>query len=316
MHELRGAYPQPDGVAPRAVAAAMRRVPNGALVVLDGLGLAAAPVALRAERRRIRAVALVHHPAALETGWPGATARSLARAERAALRHTRHAIVTSAHTGRLLVADYGVTRTRVAVVLPGVDLPDQPRRYAGRAPPQLICVGAVVPRKGHLTLVEALAHVADRPWRLTCYGSLDRDPDLVVALRRRIAEYGLAERTTLAGAVDDATLQAAFADAEVLVHPAYYEGYGMVLAEAIAHGLPIVATGGGAVPETVPAGAGILVAPGDPMALAQALAGVLDNPIARAALARRALAARDRLPRWPDAVRAFAAALERVRHER
>ena len=130
-----------------------------------------------------------------------------------------------------------------------------------------------MPRKGHLTLVEALAHVADRPWRLTCYGSLDRDPDLVVALRRRIAEYGLAERTTLAGAVDDATLQAAFADAEVLVHPAYYEGYGMVLAEAIAHGLPIVATGGGAVPETVPAGAGILVAAGRPDGLGPSFGG-------------------------------------------
>ena len=318
VHELKGAFPLADLPARRAVASALRRAPDGAVVVLDGLCLAAA-VALRGERRRIAAVALVHHPAALETGWPAPAMRRLARAERAALRSVRRVIATSAHTARGLVADYGMARDRVAVVEPGVDrpTPGKSARTEARDPtPRLVCVGAVTRRKGHATLVDALTRIADRPWHLVCYGSLDRHPELVEQLRRQLVQAGLVDRVTLAGVVDDATLAAGYAAADLMVHAAHYEGYGMVLTEAVAHGLPVVATAAGATAETLPAGAGLLVPPGDPAALAVALAAVLDDPAKRAALAAAAARARDRLPRWPAAVRLFAAELARARRDR
>src|SRR5690606_34035865 len=98
--------------------------------------------------------------------------------------------------------------------------------------------------------------------------------------------------------------------ADVFVLPSFFEGYGMALAEALAYGLPIVSTTGGAIPETVPAAEGVLVPPGDDRALARALARLIDDPRERARLAAGAAAARAALPTWQDACAKFAAALD------
>ena len=173
----------------------------------------------------------------------------------------------------------------------------------------LLCVAAVVPRKGHAVLVDALSGLADRDWRLTCVGSLARSPQTVAALQTRIAALGLAHRITICDAVDRATLDACYARADVFVLPTFHEGYGMALAEALARGLPIVSTRAGAVPETVPADAGLLVPPGDPAALRDALARVLDDAALRARLADGARRARTRLPDWDAACARLAAVL-------
>jgi glycosyltransferase involved in cell wall biosynthesis len=86
----------------------------------------------------------------------------------------------------------------------------------------------------------------------------------------------------------------------------------MVLADALARGLPIVSTTAGAIPDTVPSSAGLLVPPGDAEALAGALARAIAEPELRARLAEGARQARAHLPGWADAVRAFAAELDRV----
>ena len=265
VHELAGAFPVADGRARLAVATALRRVPRHAVAVVDGLCLAAAAM-LSTARWPARTVALVHHPTAFETGWSVATAHLLARRERVSLHRAHRVVVTSPHTARTLATSYGVTRRRIAIARPGVDRPVATASPVRAAAPQLICVGAVVPRKGHLLLVDALSRLRDRNWRLTCYGALDRDPGLVERLRNRIEAAGLGRRVRLAGVVDDAGLAAAYGTADLLVHAADYEGYGMVLAEALAHGLPVVATSAGAVAETAPAAAALLVRRRDPVA--------------------------------------------------
>jgi len=93
-----------------------------------------------------------------------------------------------------------------------------------------------------------------------------------------------------------------------------FEGYGMVFAEALARGLPILATAAGAVPHTIPPGVGLLVPPEDPPALTQALARLIDDPSLRASLSARARAAGLRLPTWEEAARDFAAALAGADH--
>jgi glycosyltransferase involved in cell wall biosynthesis len=121
---------------------------------------------------------------------------------------------------------------------------------------------------------------------------------------------GLAGRVVWHGEVEQAQLQALYAQADLFVLPSFHEGYGMALAEALARGLPIVSCAAGAIVDTVPAQAGVLVPPGDVAALRAALQSLLDDPQRRAALAAGAQAHALRLPDWPQAVRRFAGVLE------
>lgn len=284
---------------------------DGSWVVADGLAFGVMPDVAAQHATRLRWVALVHHPLALETGLSPLQARSLFDSERRALASARGVIVTSRFTARDLVR-YGVTPERVHVVMPGTDpAPLAAGSHVGSAGRALswLCVASLIPRKGHTMLIEALGGLRDREWTLHCVGSTTRDADTTNAVRAAIAAHGLGERVRLHGEVDPTTLKAMYDLADAVVLPSFFEGYGMVLAEALARGLPVVSTTAGAIPETVPRDAGVLVPPGDAPALRAALAALIDEPVRRAQLAAGARAARLALPTWPQAVACFARAL-------
>jgi len=221
-------------------------------------------------------------------------------------------IVTSPSTARRLSADYAVAAERITVALPG----SEPRAKArnGRAGPlALIAVGAVVRRKGYDVLIDALARLRDLPWRMTIAGDRTRSPATVATLEAAVRRHALADRIDLAGAVDDARLAALYADADLFVLPSRFEGYGMAFAEAIAHGLPVIGTTAGAIPDTVPEGAGILVPPDDAAALARALRRLITDGGERGRLAAAARDAAARLPTWRQSAQEFARAIEAVR---
>jgi glycosyltransferase involved in cell wall biosynthesis len=227
-------------------------------------------------------------------------------------------ITTSQWTARTLASD-GVPVGHLRVVEPGVDRrktrgSSDSRSAAAAAATRdtlrLLCVGTLTPRKGHAVLFEALNELRDRNWHLTCAGSLLRDAPTVAALQHQIDRLSLRKRISLLGNLDREALERQYARADVFVLPSYLEGYGMALAEAIAFGLPVVSTTAGAIPETVPANASVLVAPGDSRALARALAGLLDDPARRSTLAANARAARGSMPTWATASAKFAAALD------
>jgi glycosyltransferase involved in cell wall biosynthesis len=205
------------------------------------------------------------------------------------------------------------------VVLPGTARsqradPRPPTTPAASAPFRLLCIGSVTPRKGHLDLVEALAACLARnprlPWRLVCIGSLERDAACAAALRARISALGLSDRVCLAGERDEADVDRSYAEADAFVLASHHEGYGMVLAEALAHGLPIVSTTAGAIPQTVPAGAGILVPPGDVGALSLALERVMAGDAVRDEMAASARRAAADLPDWDTAAGRFLGVLQ------
>ena len=175
--------------------------------------------------------------------------------------------------------------------------------------PRLLSVGTLVPRKGHDLLIAALAILQNLPWRLTILGDSERDPSTTAALRRAIAKAGLGERIALVGAVSPSELQQHYIAADLFVLASRHEGYGMAYAEAIAHGLPVIGTTAGAIPEAVPEGAGVLVPPEDVPALAAALRRLLSDSAARYGLAQVARQAAPRLPRWRDSAALFATAL-------
>jgi glycosyltransferase involved in cell wall biosynthesis len=309
--DLGSDFPRPSAAARAIAHARLAGVPQGQCVVIDGLALGVLPEAAQALRDSHRLVALVHHPLALETGLSPSEAADLRESERAALAATRCVIVTSAATARLLAADYAVSAERMTVALPGVDRVARPPRNSD-GPVALLSVGALVPRKGYDVLLDALAEVVDLPWRLTIAGDPTRNPATAAKLREIIAAKNLAERVTLAGAVSPTRLAELYAQADLFVLPSRFEGYGMAFTEAIAHGVPVIGTRAGAIPETVPAQAGILVPPDDRAALAAALRRVIGDGAERQCLAAGAQAAAADLPTWAQSAQAFSRALEAV----
>lgn len=310
LQPLDDSFPTPTPAALTEAHDVLAGLPQGALAIIDGLALGAMPEVAAAYRDRLRLVGLVHHPLALETGLDEPQRQRLYVSEHEALRHVRHVIVTSPSTARAL-ADYGVTPERCAVVLPGVD-PVPLATGSNDGEWVWLCAASLTPRKGHAVLFRALARLQDRMWRLRCAGSNTHDPAFAADLRTLADQLGLSGRIEWLGELETAALDAAYQQADGFVLPSFHEGYGMVLAEALARGLPIISTTAGAIPDTVPPDAGLLVPPGDETALAKALLRCMDEPALRERLAAGARAARQTLPDWPTVSACFARVLEAV----
>jgi glycosyltransferase involved in cell wall biosynthesis len=309
--DLGDGFPYPEIATRQGALERLREAPAGRPLVIDGLALGVLPEAAKALTQTHPVIALVHHPLALESGISPDTAAAFAASERAALAFVRHVVTTSPSTRRALIADYAVKPERVTVALPGIDavaVAPRPRRGAV----SLLAVGAVVPRKGYDVLIDALATLADLDWRLVIAGDRTRDRATADAVAARIAAQGLGARVSMPGAVGDEELALLHTQADVFVLASRHEGYGMAYAAAINHGLPVVGTRAGAIPETVPAGAGILVEPDDAPALAAALRIMIANPKARETYAAAARAAAAQLPRWDTTARIFLTVLESV----
>ncbi|KQP37237.1 glycosyltransferase family 4 protein [Pseudorhodoferax sp. Leaf274] len=310
---LAEGFPRPGAAALAQAEALVDALPDGMLVVADGLAFGALPELAERHAARLRWVALVHHPLALESGLSPRAQDVLQASERRALACARQVVVTSPETARAL-APYAVPAARIAVVEPGTEpvppaqgSPDGSGESGGLS---LLCVATVTPRKAHALLLQALAGLRDRPWHLHCVGSLARDAATAAAAQALVPALGLAGRVTWHGELASAPLQALYLQADLFVLPSLYEGYGMAFAEALAHGLPVLGCAAGAVPDTVPATAGVLVPPGDGDALQAALQDLLDDAPLRRALAAGARAAGLQLPRWEQSAARFAAVLE------
>ncbi|BDA86453.1 glycosyl hydrolase [Aureimonas sp. SA4125] len=306
--ELPGSFPDPGPSDIEETARLLAEIGDGAAVLVDGLAFSAAPEVFAAQADRLAFVALIHHPLALETGLTRQRQDALRAAETRALELARAVVVTSAMTGRELTDSFGVEPGRITVAVPGTDR--QARAPAQGAPPTILSVGTLVPRKGHDVLITALSRVADLDWRCRIVGDATRDLDHASALAQLIGGFGLGDRITLAGGVDDTG--AAFARADLFALATHYEGYGMVFAEALAHGLPIVGTRAGAVAEVVPADAGILVEPNDVPAFGGALRTLLADPALRRRYADGAFDAGQRLATWENSARHIDDTLRRL----
>ena len=307
-HLLGDGFPDPSPTETAAADSLLANLPAGAAVVLDGLCLGVLPEAAARQQDRLRLIGLVHHPLAEETGLDERHRRALFASERDALAACRRVIVTSPFTAVALRA-YGVTPERIGIVPPGT-APAALAKGSGSPSLHLISAASLTPRKGHDVLLQALARLKDRDWRLTLAGSDALDIAWAAKIHAMITDCGLAERINLAGVLSGPALERFYDGGDVFVLASRYEGYGMVLAEALARGLPIVSTTGGAIPHTVPADAGLLAPPDDIAAFAAALARIMDEPQTRAALAAGARRARDGLPDWTEAAARFAAEVE------
>jgi glycosyltransferase involved in cell wall biosynthesis len=310
--EWPSTFPFPNEDDRLTVAASLAALPDNALLMIDGLALGTLPGLARLERDRLRLVAMVHHPLALETGLSPMMSATFAAEELDALSSVRAVIVTSETTAAIVEGAFGVPAGRITVAHPGVDKPAARSGERRPGPARIFAMGSISPRKAHHVLVEALARIEDLDWTCVIAGSLEREPEVAEALIGQIAMLGLGDRVELVGEVDQDQAARFYADADIFALASVYEGYGMVFAEAQAHGLPIVATTGGAIPEAVPESAGLLVPPDDAKAFAEALASLVTDPARRAALARGSADAGAALPGWNHTAAVIAKALEAV----
>ena len=308
-HAVAGRWPRPDAASHAALAGVVEQIPDDAVVLLDGLIASTAPEVLVPQASRLRLIVLVHMP--LGHG-PSDDARTR---ERAVLSAAAAVVTTSAWTRRALLELYALAPERVHVAEPAVDAADLASGSASGG--ALLCVAAVTAAKGHDVLLDALATTTDLAWQCVCVGSLERDPAFVDLLRHRSLDDGLDDRVRFPGTRTGADLDRSYAAADVLVLASRAETYGMVVTEALARGLPVVATAVGGVTEALGHAAdgarpGLLVPPGDPAALGAALRAWLSDADLRGRLRRAARERRESLVRWPTTASVLAGVLAGV----
>ena len=309
---LDGRFPDADDTASQALNKALDALADGERVIIDGLAMGALPEVVARHADRLDVTSLLHHPLGDEQGLSSEEQQHLHRCELTGLASVARVIVTSRFTARRLselANDYSLPVTApITVVEPGVaQAPMSPAPNEGE-PIRLLCVATLTPRKGQDVLVKALAQVESSQWQCDCYGGA-RDAEFSAKVQQLIDEHQLAERVTLHGECDSPTLEAAYQNAHALVLPSWYEGYGMVVTEALSHGLPVITTTGGALRDTLPEGAGISVAPGDVEALSAAITNFCTNEALRTELRAGVAVARGELNDWQAAGVEFAKAL-------
>lgn len=308
---LPGQFPRPDKVARNAMDERLASFPDGTCVVLDGLAMGGLPEILEKYSQRLNLLALVHHPLADETGISEAERQWFFDTEKRALRLVKGVITTSQHTASRL-ADYDVPQEATRVAEPGVSRTRTPHlrnRPSESDSLHILCVAHLSPRKAQHQLVEALENLRALPWQCTLAGSDSRDPEYSKKVRRVIAEAGLEDRIQLVGEVEETGLADLYWQADFFVLPSLYEGYGMVIDEALAGGLPVISSDGGALAKTSARPGVVQYCAGDVRALEARIRNWLEHPDQLDH--SRKLAAREsrRIRSWADTAKDVSEAL-------
>lgn len=308
---LADSFPFPGKAEMADALTRLQALPEDCPVIIDGLAFGALDTeGVAAIRAPI--VALVHHPLAQESGLPEAQQSHLFETEKNNLRYAAQVIVPSPHTGAILTERYGVPSERIHIARPGIAQPlgdnigPSPQK---QTPPLILSVGILHPRKGHDVLIDALARIGDLDWSASIVGN-PWETGHAEALQQQIDRLGLGKRIHLAGRVSAEELARLYGQASLFALATRYEGYGIVFNEALVNGLPIVSCRTGAVPDTVPPEAGLLVARDDAAAFAGALRVLLSEPLRREAMAEAAAAFGSKLASWGETARIAGVALD------
>ncbi|HTI02781.1 MAG TPA: glycosyltransferase family 4 protein [Acidisoma sp.] len=300
LKSVLGRHPEPDEAALQNAAAIAAALPAGR-VLIDGFCLYAFA---EQATHLTSAIGMLHHPMSQEPQLPEAERARFLAAERALLPCLAHLLVPSEAVRRQLVDAVGLDAAQITVLAPGI--PETPRSAGSGGPGRhLLSVASLIPRKGHDTVLRALQSLPDLDWRFTICGDASIDPEHAAVLRRLAEGPGLAGRVTFVGPRTPEQMEALWQSADVFISASIFEGYGMAVAEAVRHGLPLALAREAAAPEVIPAAASAIVEPGDHVQLAKALRRIIYDADVHAALADASWQAGRALPRWEDQAQAF-----------
>ena len=304
--ELAGHHPQPDATAIAAAAAAWHALSAGSVPIIDGLGLPSFIDLADAFAER-HAVGLIHHPVSLEPHWGEADRAQLHATEQHLMAACARIIVTSTPTAEALTQHFDIDPHRIRVVVPGT-APAPRSPGSGGTGCNILALGSLIPRKGHDTLLRAMARLFDLDWHLTIAGDA-ADPVHAAHLHALAEDLGIAQRVRFAGVLLGPALAAEWQRTDIFALATQYEGYGMAIAEALRRGIPVAITDGGAAGQLVTAQTGALCQVGDVVTLSKSLRRMIFDTSLRAEMAEAAWTFGQGLPDWPQQVAAFAAAL-------
>lgn len=304
-------FPCPDPETLRHAEQILGNLPDSATVIIDGLAFGVLDQFAAAEARRLRIIALCHHPLAFESGLDAGKREIFMQSERLALQYAAAVLVTSPYTATLLVEQFSVPAESITVAVPGTE---RTGFAAGDGNPvRLLTVGSLTERKGHDVLIEALAQLRELPWIARFVGSDEFDPRWAELLRTQVKQQRLNTRIEFVGKVANPGPE--YQQADVFVLPSRFEGYGMVFTEALAAGLPVIAARAGAVPDVVPKAAGRLVPPDDSLALSRALHDIITDHHLRRSLRSGARETAGTLPTWVDSALVVAQRIKEVQQQ-
>jgi glycosyltransferase involved in cell wall biosynthesis len=280
----------------------LRNLPSDTVILTDHIFLA--DLADVFAMTQIPVVAIFHHSLVEEQGGQGHADPTLRQRERQAVTRASRILVTSTETARYLHQHYGVAESSIRIAVPG-NRPairgtagkDRPRGASGER--NLLSVGAVIARKRYDYCLDVAAYLPKNGWRWKIVGDPARDPALLHALKEKAEALGLADRVTFCGDLSDEALETLWQETDLYIAASRYEGYGMAIAEAFRHGVPVVTTASGAV--STWASGGMTEAPADDAAaMALDIATLLEHPARLQDQAARAWAFGRTLPTWEE----------------
>ena len=306
---LPGNYPFPTASEKKLALKFLDKVPASSIAVVDGLAGGAHPEFLKQLSEIMPVIALVHHPLCLESGLNSDSRKNLKNLEAKGLEFVSGIVTTSPKTSKSVQNLFAVDSGKISCVIPGVER-GSIASPAKNETIRLLCVGSVIERKGHRILLEALGKLKHLDWHLDCVGKTDFEPGLYTELLEVVDGQGLKSRVKFHGAIEPEALEQKYGQAHVFVLPSLFEGYGMVYAEAIVRGLPVIGTIAGAIPETVPSECGILVSPGSIEELQSALEIMISKHQTREHYRKSALSSASGFPSWSESSNRFLAVLE------
>jgi glycosyltransferase involved in cell wall biosynthesis len=317
LHTLPGPWPEGNASTHAQLARAVQQAPTS---LVDGIVACGAPdvIAAAVDSGRV-IIILVHLPISDELGLEPSRRERYAALESRAIQAASGVLCTSRWSAAHLRRRFG--RRDVGVAVPGVRPAAAVARGSQQAGhPRFLTLATLTPTKDQLTVVRALAQVAELGWTAALVGSDRAASNYAAQLRGEIAAAGLAERIAVPGMLVGDALDREWDAADLLIVPSRIETYGLVIGEALTRGIPAVVPAGTGAAEALHQGAtshsdaapGTTVSPGDPQSLAALLRRWLTDAPLRHMWRRAALAQRDTLPGWQQTAEAVLAYLERL----
>lgn len=264
--------------------------------------------------RKVLLVAIVHHLDSLHTYTNWIEKLIFYCVEKLVINLCCAVIVNSQSTKQdVLRFD---SEQRISVVHPGCDfegITARSKTYSGTTYCNLLYVGTVSRRKGLLFLLKAIKLLSKPDVKLKIVGDVEYDPNYYDELCRYVKEHGLDVRVRFTGKLSRESLRKEYESADIFVLPSVWEGYGIVLIEAMKAGLPIVASRVGGIPEIIDEKVnGLLVPIANPKALAEAIHRLASDEILWSEIAARNIRKGSEFPRWEEVGEKFYDTLMRI----
>ena len=308
VYSLAVDFPFPSPESTQQFVNIINAIPKCETIIIDSLAFGAIPELLRKIKPNHPIVALIHMPLSIRNEFTAAQRKRLSIREKEAFSYADLILVTSPFTMNLLKG-MGIDPVNIIVVLPGVEVLSHKNKYA-LFPRKLITVSNFTRNKGHLLLVDALKELKYLNWTLDCYGNTNFDPEYVDTLSRLIDFNNLTDRIFLHAPITGNDLSQVYVNSDLLIHPSEFETYGMVLTEAMAHGIPVIASAGGAITQTVPASIGVFFKENDTYSLQQTIKDLLLNLNKYHNLCKQASNYINQAQAWEKSIKEFEKALK------